>query len=69
MIGKEQHTLKQLRNYAGLSQEKFGERIGVTSRTVWTYENDIEALKKVSYPMLQKMAEVLNVEVDNIFLG
>lgn len=69
MLGKKQYTLKELRKLSGHSQKQFAEKIGVTERTVWTYENDLESLQKVSYPMLQLMAKVLDVEVDNIFLG
>lgn len=69
MLEKDQYTLKQLRQLSGLSQKELGALIGVTERTIWNYENDVENLRKVSYPQLQRVAEVLDVKVDDIFLG
>lgn len=69
MLNNKQFTLKQLRGLSGLSQEELGKAVQLTARTIGTYENDIDSLKKVSYTKLQEIAKVLNVSVDDIFLG
>lgn len=69
MLNNKQFTLKQLRGLSGLSQEELGKAVQLTARTIGTYENDIDSFKKVSYTKLQEIAKVLNVSVDNIFLG
>ena len=69
MLDQKQFTLKQLRMLAGLSQEELGKAIGVTSRTIGAYEADVEKLKNISYHRLMSIADVLDVSVDDIFLG
>lgn len=69
MLDQKQFTLKQLRNLSGMSQEELGEAVGLSSRTIGTYEKDINSLKNVSYAKLQDIAKALDVSVDNIFLG
>ena len=69
MLDQKQFTLKQLRNLSGMSQEELGEAVGLSSRTIGTYEKDVNSLKKVSYAKLQEIAKALDVSVDNIFLG
>ena len=41
MLDQKQFTLKQLRNLSGMSQEELGEAVGLTARTIGTYEKDI----------------------------
>lgn len=69
MLDQKQFTLKQLRRLSGMSQEELGEAVGLTSRTIGTYENDLDSLKNVSYAKLQEIAKALDVSVDDIFLG
>lgn len=69
MLDQKQFTLKQLRRLSGMSQEELGEAVGLTSRTIGTYEKDVTALKNVSYAKLQEIAKALDISVDNIFLG
>ena len=69
MLDQKQFTLKQLRNLSGMSQEELGEAVGLSSRTIGTYEKDINSFKNVSYAKLQEIAKALDVSVDNIFLG
>ena len=52
-----------------MSQEELGEAVGLTARTIGTYEKDINSLKNVSYAKLQEIAKALDVSIDNIFLG
>lgn len=69
MLDQKQFTLKQLRRLSGMSQEELGDAVGLTSRTIGTYEKDINALKNVSYAKLQEIAKALDISVDDIFLG
>lgn len=69
MLDQKQFTLKQLRRLSGMSQEELGEAVGLTSRTIGTYENDLDSLKNVSYAKLQEIAKALDVSVNDIFLG
>lgn len=69
MLDQKQFTLKQLRRLSGMSQEELGDAVGLTSRTIGTYEKDINALKNVSYGKLQEIAKALDISVDDIFLG
>ena len=69
MLDQKQFTLKQLRNLSGMSQEDLGEAVGLSSRTIGTYEKDVISLRNASYAKLQEIAKALDVSVDNIFLG
>ena len=69
MLDQKQFTLKQLRNLSGMSQEDLGEAVGLSSRTIGTYEKDVISLRNASYAKLQEIAKALGVSVDNIFLG
>lgn len=69
MLGQEQYTLKQLRNLADLSQEELGDKVGLSARTIGTYEKDIEKLKNIPFQKLKEIAEALDVSIDDIFLG
>lgn len=64
-----QFSLKELRARHNLSQEKLANLVGITTRTIASYESDIANLRKASYQVIEKIAEVLEVEVKDIFLG
>lgn len=68
-LGNDKYPLKNLRRFTGMSQKDFAIKVGVSDRTIWTYENELESLQKLDYSMLQKLASALGVKVDNIFLG
>jgi transcriptional regulator with XRE-family HTH domain len=62
-------TLRQIRREKDITQEKLGETTGLSPRIISLYENDIEALRGASYYNLEKIASVLEVKVNDIFLG
>jgi hypothetical protein len=62
------NTLKTLRRFRGMTQEELAKETGITSRTIMSYENDVEKLRKASYDTIDKLANALSVSVDDIFL-
>ena len=52
------YTIKELRARNNFTQEELAKRSGLNARTVNSYESNVE-----------KLAEVLKVQVDDIFLG
>lgn len=62
-------TLRQIRREKDITQEELSRLTGITTRSITTYENDIKALRSASYDNLSKMADALEVAVDDIFLG
>lgn len=64
----EKFTISQLRGFRGLTKEDLAKKSGVTSRTIITYENDIQKLRSGKYTTLEKIAKALGVKVNDIFL-
>lgn len=62
------NTLRTLRRFRGKTQEELAKETGITSRTLASYENDINKLRKASYDKVEKLAIALEVSVDDIFL-
>lgn len=62
------NTLKTLRRFRGMTQEELAKATGITSRTIMSYENDVEKLRKARYDTIDKLANALSVSVDDIFL-
>jgi transcriptional regulator with XRE-family HTH domain len=56
-------NLKRIREERKLSRESFAERIGVSSRIVYDYENN---LKYPSFERFVQIAQVLGVGLDSI---
>lgn len=52
-----------------MTQERLSNMTGITTRSITTYENDVNALRSASYDNLSKLARALQIEVDDIFLG
>ena len=48
------NTLKTLRRFRGMTQEELANATGITSRTIMSYENDVEKLRKASYDTIDK---------------
>lgn len=65
----EKKTLRQIRREKDMTQEELSKLTGITTRSITSYENDINALRSTNYDTLEKIAKALDVEVDNIFLG
>lgn len=65
---KKKATLTQLRELRNMTQEELAFKAGITSRTLISYENDVMKLRKASYERLKRIADALDVSVDDIFL-
>lgn len=62
------NTLKTLRRFRGKTQDELAKEIGITSRTIMNYEDDVNNLRKASYETVERLANALQVSVDDIFL-
>ena len=62
-------TLKELRARHNLTQEELARLAGLSPKTINCYEKDVDRLRGASFRNLEKLAEVLNVKVEEIFLG
>ena len=62
-------TLRQWRALRGYSQSKLSEMTGVTERTIINYEKDVVNLHNAKYSTVDKLAEALDIKVENIFLN
>ena len=62
-------TLKQWRGLRGYSQSKLSEKTGITERTIINYEKNVTNLHNAKYSTIEKLAEALDIKVENIFLN
>ena len=62
-------TLAQWRKLRGLSQEEMAKKVNVSTRTIWSYENDINNLRNASYNTISLIANALGIRTGQIFLG
>lgn len=69
MTVKSRETVKVLRARVEITQEELASKSGLSARTIVQFEKDVNNLRKAKYETLLKLAEGLNVEVDDIFLG
>uniref|UniRef100_UPI0035A130D5 helix-turn-helix transcriptional regulator n=1 Tax=Jeotgalibaca porci TaxID=1868793 RepID=UPI0035A130D5 len=65
----EKFTLKQMRNVKGITQKQLAAQVGVTERTIISYENNVQDLQKADFIVIHRIAQALNVKVSDIFLG
>lgn len=65
----EKYTLRQWRDIRGFTQEQLARQVGVTSRTIANYEKDVEQFGNASYVTVQKIVDVLDIKLSDIFLG
>lgn len=61
-------TLQQWRGLRGYSKVDLAKKSGVTERTIWSFEKDVENLNNANYRTIKKLATALEIRVDNIFL-
>lgn len=61
-------TLKQWRGLRGYSKVDLARKSGVTERTIYSFEKDIENLHNANYRTIKKVANALDIRVENIFL-
>ncbi|EII6275860.1 helix-turn-helix transcriptional regulator [Staphylococcus pseudintermedius] len=62
-------TLKQWRNLRELSQKELAIKADVTERSIANYEKDVKNLQNAKYATVKRLADALDVKVDNIFLS
>lgn len=62
-------SLKELRARHNLTQEELARLTGLSPKTINLYEKDINRLRGASFKNIEKLAEALHVEVEEIFLG
>lgn len=68
MLENKKLKLKQWRVLKEISREQLAEATQLTSRTIYNYETDVNNLRKASYETLLKLANALDISVDDIFL-
>ena len=61
-------TLKQWRSLRGLSQERLAELANIDSQTISDYETKEGRIESAQYSTLYRIAKVLEIEVQDIFL-
>lgn len=69
IIENHKYTLKQLRALKSISRQQLADEVGVHYNTIMFYENDVNKLRQAEYETIEKIADVLGVEIDNIFLN
>lgn len=60
--------LEQWRKIRGLSQEELAKEVGISSKSIWNYESNIENLRGASYDTVHKIAQSLGIRTNQIFL-
>ena len=65
----EKGTLYDLRRMRRLTQKDLAEKTGITERTIITYETSVDNLRKASYENVEKIANAVEVSIDQIFLS
>ena len=64
-----QYSIRELRARKDISQEGLAKLTGLTARTIYSYEKDVSNLRSASYSNIKKIADALDVKVEEIFLG
>lgn len=62
-------TIRQWRSLKGMSKAKLSRDSGVTERTIYRLEETQKNVQNANFKTLHKLAEVLGIKVDDIFLG
>ncbi|WP_423253210.1 helix-turn-helix transcriptional regulator [Melissococcus plutonius] len=69
MVLKEKERLFDLRISKRMTQRELTKKTGLTEKTIITYESSIEKLRNASYKNVEKVANALDVGIDDIFLS
>ena len=64
-----QYSIKELRARKDISQEELARLTNLTARTIYNYEKNVFNLRNASYSNIKKIADALDVELEEIFLG
>ena len=62
-------TISQWRALKNMNKRQLSEKSGVTEKTIYNYEMSQKNIQNANYKTLHKLANALNIKVDNIFLG
>ncbi|KKD23355.1 DNA-binding protein [Staphylococcus cohnii subsp. cohnii] len=62
-------TISQWRALKNMNKRQLAIRSGVTEKTIYNYEMSQTYIQNANYKTLNKLANALGIEVDNIFLG
>jgi len=62
-------TLRQFRREKDMTQEELASLAKVTPRTISKYETKPSTLKNAKYETISRIAKILGVSVDDIFLN
>ncbi|MBM6506780.1 helix-turn-helix transcriptional regulator [Staphylococcus pasteuri] len=62
-------TIQQWRSLKEMTRVGLARKSGVTEKTIYNYENSQKYVQNASYQTLKKIADALQIKVDNIFLG
>lgn len=62
-------TLAEWRGLKGYSKAQLAKESGVTERSIYNYEKDVNNLKNASYSNIKSLCDVLGIEVRQIFLS
>ena len=62
-------TISQWRALKNMNKRQLSEKAGVTEKTIYNYEMSQKYIQNANYKTLHKLANALNIKVDNIFLG
>lgn len=66
---KEKEPVNVLRARLNLTQGELAAKANLSPRTIYLYEKDVKNLRAAKYETLQKLADGLEVTVNDIFLG
>lgn len=59
-------NLTALREEKGWSQEKLAKKVGVTPRTIRTWESDRDYLRNAKVKNIVKLCKVLKIDIDEL---
>lgn len=62
-------TISQWRGLKKMNKRQLSIKSGVTEKTIYNYELSQEYIQNANYRTLSKLANALEIKVDNIFLG
>ena len=62
-------TISQWRGLKKMNKRQLSMKSGVTEKTIYNYELSQEYIQNANYRTLSKLANALEIKVDNIFLG
>ncbi|MDT3959495.1 helix-turn-helix transcriptional regulator [Staphylococcus kloosii] len=62
-------TISQWRALKIMNKRQLAIKSGVTEKTIYNYEMSQKYIQNANYNTLKKLANALDIKVDNIFLG